>query len=184
MRQWSTFQEQERTQGMRSMIKTILRAAFCLLFFGAPAHAQPVSPWSRFDKGWQNLITIQHNRRAVNGECGPANGVATNVKPTTGLCSASRSSRVTGTGPWTWSCVGARTTAHCSDTLSSSNPPTSGQCGPANGVAVTTVPTTSLCTAGTATTVTGTGPWAWMCDGSNGGTNSSCSAPLQSVLPL
>jgi hypothetical protein len=42
------------------MIKTILRAAFCLLFFGAPAHAQPVSPWSRFDKGWQNLITIQH----------------------------------------------------------------------------------------------------------------------------
>jgi parallel beta-helix repeat protein len=28
--------------------------------------------------------------------------------------------------------------------------------------------------------VTGTGPWAWTCNGSNGGTNSSCSATLQS----
>jgi hypothetical protein len=46
------------------MIKTILRAAFSPLFFGAPAHAQPVSPSSRFNKGWQTLITIQYKRKS------------------------------------------------------------------------------------------------------------------------
>src|SRR5262249_44480863 len=58
--------------------------------------------------------------------------------------------------------------------------PVNGACGSANGVAVTTAPTTGLCTAGTTTTVTGTGPRAWTRSRSNGGTNSSCSAPLQS----
>jgi parallel beta-helix repeat protein len=60
------------------------------------------------------------------------------------------------------------------------SPAVNGVCGSANGVTATTAPTAGLCTAGGATTVTGTGPWAWMCDGSNGGTSSSCSAPLQS----
>src|ERR1700738_3268267 len=62
--------------------------------------------------------------------------------------------------------------------------PVNGACGSANGVAVTTAPTAGLCTAGIATTVTGAGPWAWTCNGSNGGTNSSCSAPLQSASPV
>src|SRR5262249_50047752 len=58
--------------------------------------------------------------------------------------------------------------------------PVNGACGSANGVAGTTASTTGLCTAGSATAVSGTGPWAWTCNGSNGGTNSSCSAPVQS----
>jgi hypothetical protein len=41
--------------------------------------------------------------------------------------------------------------------------------------------TTNLCTAGTATTVSGTGPWTWACNGSNGGANASCSAPVGST---
>ena len=32
-----------------------------------------------------------------------------------------------------------------------------------------------LCSAGTASAVTGAGPWTWQCTGSNSGTTSSCS---------
>jgi len=57
--------------------------------------------------------------------------------------------------------------------------PINGSCGSANGSSTTTAPTTNLCSAGAATTVSGAGPWTWSCNGSNGGTNASCSAPLQ-----
>ena len=56
--------------------------------------------------------------------------------------------------------------------------PVNGVCGSANGTAVSTAPTTNLCSAGTATVVGGTGPWTWSCTGTNGGTTASCSAPL------
>lgn len=62
---------------------------------------------------------------------------------------------------------------------------TNGACGTANGVAVSVAPTPSpatppnnLCTTGTQTAVSGTGPWTWSCNGSGGGTNANCSAPL------
>src|SRR5438105_12200498 len=38
-----------------------------------------------------------------------------------------------------------------------------GSCGSSNGVAVSSAPTTGLCSAGTASAVGGTGPWSWMC---------------------
>jgi hypothetical protein len=56
--------------------------------------------------------------------------------------------------------------------------PVNGQCGAANGVAVSTIPSTNLCAIGTASAITGTGPWAWSCAGSNSGTTASCSATL------
>ena len=65
------------------------------------------------------------------------------------------------------------------DTLSYDGTPapvcTPGQCGPANGVAATSAPTSGLCSAGTATAVSGSGPWTWSCDGINNGTTASCS---------
>jgi hypothetical protein len=51
-----------------------------------------------------------------------------------------------------------------------------GACGGANGVTVTSAPATNLCTTGTASIVTGIGPWTWTCIGSNGGGTTSCSA--------
>lgn len=57
--------------------------------------------------------------------------------------------------------------------------PVNGTCGSANGAIFTVVPTANLCTAGTASAVTGTGPFGWTCGGSNGGTTASCSAQLQ-----
>jgi hypothetical protein len=139
--------------------KTILRVAFCLLFFGVPVHAR--------------------NPHVVNGVCGSADGVPTSTAPISNLCSAGTASAVTGTGPWYWSCAGSKggTTASCSAPYSPA--PINGQCGPANGVPASTAPTTGLCSVGLASSVTGTGPWNWSCNGSNGGTTASCSAPTQ-----
>jgi hypothetical protein len=52
--------------------------------------------------------------------------------------------------------------------------PVNGACGPANGTTSTVAPSVGLCSAGTASAVTGTGPWTWQCTGSNSGTTSSC----------
>ncbi len=49
-----------------------------------------------------------------------------------------------------------------------------GACGPANGTTSSVAPTANLCSVGTPSAVTGTGPWTWQCAGSNGGTTSSC----------
>lgn len=58
---------------------------------------------------------------------------------------------------------------------SSSGTVVNGVCGSANGVAVTNPPDSNLCSSGTASVVSDSGPWAWMCIGSNGGTTTSCS---------
>jgi hypothetical protein len=115
--------------------------------------------------------------QAVNGSCGSSNGADLTSAPTANLCTAGTASAVSGSGPWTWSCAGldGGTTASCSAKLL-----TDGACGSANGVAVSSAPTANLCLAGTASTVTGSGPWNWTCSGSNGGTTASCSAPLSS----
>ena len=58
-----------------------------------------------------------------------------------------------------------------------------GSCGSANGTTVTTVPTINLCTTGTATAITGTGPWGWTCTGINGGTTATCNANI-TIAPI
>lgn len=58
--------------------------------------------------------------------------------------------------------------------------PVNGQCGSAHGEAFTSKPTTGLCSPGTAINETGTGPWSWICQGIDGGSNSgTCTASLQ-----
>lgn len=58
--------------------------------------------------------------------------------------------------------------------------PVNGVVGPANGTAVTSAPTTGLCISGTATAVSGSGPWTWTCQGANGGSSQNGSAPVAS----
>jgi hypothetical protein len=55
---------------------------------------------------------------------------------------------------------------------------TSGVCGSANDQTATAPPATNLCAVGTASTITGTGPWAWTCLGLNGGAAASCSTRI------
>ncbi|MBF0340631.1 MAG: S8 family serine peptidase [Magnetococcales bacterium] len=59
-----------------------------------------------------------------------------------------------------------------------------GACGTSNTQSFSTAPATNLCTTGTSTTVTGTGPWNWSCDGANGGTNATCSATLSNATSV
>lgn len=53
-----------------------------------------------------------------------------------------------------------------------------GTCSPANGTILLTSPATNLCSTGTATSLSGSGPWTWECNGLNGGTPQSCSAQI------
>ncbi len=56
-----------------------------------------------------------------------------------------------------------------------------GICGSSNNATFNSAPTTNLCSAGSPTSVTGSGPWSWSCTGSNGGSTANCSAYLQST---
>ena len=116
----------------------------------------------------------------INGACGSSNGASLTSAPTTNLCTAGAASTVSGSGPWVWTCAGSGggTTATCSATKVASAQ--SGACGSSNGASLTSAPTANLCTAGAASTVSGSGPWSWSCIGSNGGTTATCYAPLSS----
>lgn len=54
-----------------------------------------------------------------------------------------------------------------------------GVCGSSDGQTLATAPTTGLCTLGSASGVSGSGPWTWSCAGSGGGTTANCSANKQ-----
>jgi 2',3'-cyclic-nucleotide 2'-phosphodiesterase (5'-nucleotidase family) len=59
--------------------------------------------------------------------------------------------------------------------------PVNGACGTDNGQILAATAPTNLCTAGTASSVSGIGhPWSWSCNGQNGGSTASCSATIQS----
>ena len=55
----------------------------------------------------------------------------------------------------------------------------SGVCGSSHATTVLTAPSNNLCTTGTASSVTGTGPWYWTCSGNNGGDTAPCNANIQ-----
>src|SRR5271166_5615948 len=118
---------------------------------------------------------------AVNGACGSSNGADLTSAPTANLCNAGTATSVTGSGPWNWACAGSNggTTTTCE--ALDPPAPVNGACGSANGVAASTAPASGLCTTGSASAVSGSGPWSWSCAGSNGGTTASCSAPLSSA---
>jgi hypothetical protein len=61
--------------------------------------------------------------------------------------------------------------------------PVYGTCGASNGAVFTVAPSANLCTGGTASAVSGSGPFSWTCAGSDGGTTATCSAQLQIVIP-
>lgn len=62
--------------------------------------------------------------------------------------------------------------------------PVNGACGSSNGGTFTSAPTSNLCSSGTASSVSGSGPWSWTCAGANGGTDATCSANLTAAVTL
>src|SRR6185437_13260529 len=57
-------------------------------------------------------------------------------------------------------------------------PAVDGVCGSDDGKTLATTPT-NLCSAGTQSAVSASGPWTWSCAGSNNGSTARCSAQLQ-----
>lgn len=114
----------------------------------------------------------------VDGACGAADGTTVAVAPTTDLCSTGTASAVSGSGPWSWTCQGVHGGADDSCSANMTPPVVNGACGPADGTTVSTPPAAGLCNTGTASAVSGSGPWSWTCQGSGGGTDDSCAASL------
>ena len=146
---------------------------------GLPTAVTGSGPWTWSCTGSNGGTTASCSANLeVNGACGSSNGGTFFSAPTTNLCNAGAPTTVTGSGPWSWTCQGLNdgTNANCSG---NPNPqPANGVCGVANGHGFSMSPTTNLCSAGAASTVTGTGPWNWSCQGINGGSTMSCSANL------
>src|SRR5579872_1793399 len=155
--------------------------------FGALPSKFNTSPASCNPTTWSFYATLTASSTstgtAVNGACGSSNGGTDSSAPTANLCKTGAASSVSGSGPWSWSCAGSSggTTATCSANKVASAQPVNGACGSSNGASVSTAPTANLCTAGTASTVSGSGPWAWTCAGSSGGSTASCSDKLAST---
>lgn len=117
-----------------------------------------------------------------DGLCGSAQGVQTDTAPISGLCSVGTpSSVVAGTSEFTWTCapVGTGLTASCSAPRILQ---VNGVCGSAASVPSLAPPTTNLCAAGTASAVNTLDTiYSWSCNGLNGGTNASCTAPRDTL---
>ncbi len=130
-------------------------------------------PWSWTCTGANGGTTASCSSNiGITGTCGSANGSSYCSAPTLNLCGSGTQSTVTGSGPWSWTCGGTCGTASCS---ANQSPSINGTCGSANGTPATTEPTTNLCNFGSPSTVTGTGPWSWTCNGTCSGTSASCS---------
>jgi hypothetical protein len=129
------------------------------------------------------VFLVSAHAQLVTGACGSSNGAILSSSPTANLCSSGTASTVSGSGPWSWDCFGngRGTTAICSALEVASAQGVSGACGSSNGATLTSAPTANLCTAGAASTVSGSGPWYWNCAGSSGGATTSCSASLNTA---
>lgn len=117
----------------------------------------------------------------ANGQCGSSAGTSFESAPYSNLCSKGSSSAVTGTGPWYWTCSGVsggNSTSCSAKKVSVIN----GTCGSSARTGLTTIPTTNLCSAGQASSVSGSGPWYWTCFGSLGGKDAQCTAKTSEVL--
>jgi outer membrane protein OmpA-like peptidoglycan-associated protein len=172
---------------------------------GTPTAIQGEGPWLWSCVGSGGGISVscssapQMQRRA-DGACGLAASTTMMTAPKFGLCDSGNPSSVNGQGPWTWTCSGINggKDSSCVTQKTSSNAPpapaapvvaaapggvVNGLCGTSNGAAVASQPLEGLCDAGTATPITGTGPWSWTCAGSIGGVTVSCTALSQSATP-
>ena len=127
-------------------------------------------------------INVTSGPISTNGVCGKANNTEKSSIPTIDLCSAGTASSVVRENwmwVWTWNCIWSNggTTASCR-TLSK-DAVLIGTCWSANGSIVSSKPTTNLCSAGTASSVSWNWPWTWDCMWSH--MRQSCTANVNNV---
>jgi len=132
--------------------------------------------WSWAGGSWTNS---SDPRTSGSGVCGIAKGVAVSNAPATDLCANGSASTVTNNGTlWNWTCNASNGGSNASCSAPFQPAAINGTCGISNGAAVSKAPSANLCGSGISTSVSGSGPWTWNCDGTNGGSDVSCSATL------
>ncbi|OQB07171.1 MAG: hypothetical protein BWY21_01725 [Parcubacteria group bacterium ADurb.Bin216] len=89
-------------------------------------------------------------------------------------CVSGNPGLISGTGPWNWTCSGAN--GGLNSGTCTVNKSVDGACGIADGDSFVSIPTVNLCDIGSASTVSGAGPWNWTCSGENGGIVDNCNA--------
>ncbi|QQR82295.1 hypothetical protein IPJ70_03380 [Candidatus Campbellbacteria bacterium] len=116
------------------------------------------------------------------GQClTPPDGGTYATAPTP-ACYIGTPSSISGSGPWTWTCVGSAGTDSC--IAYKATTPTNGVCAaPPDGGTYTTAPTPA-CQVGTASSISGSGPWTWTCAGIAGGTTANCTAYKTTANPI
>ncbi len=132
-----------------------------------------------YENTFSTNISSDQAAATVNGACGNATQSPQATQPTAeaALCAAGTPGTVSGTGPWTWTCMGegGGTDEPCkAESLSSAGGAT---CGSAQGTEMTEAPQgeAELCAKGVAGTVTATASgWSWKCTVDNA--SASCSA--------
>lgn len=107
----------------------------------------------------------------VNGSCGTANGQYLTSTPTTNLCALGSNTVVEWSGPWSWSCNwlngGTNQSCQANKSVVIWN---NAQCGPIHGTEIESTPLQNeLCSAGTASVLSGSGPWSWSCSSTQSG---------------
>lgn len=86
---------------------------------------EPIEQWYALDNIVVSTTPIPADYvigGATNGTCGTSNNQYLSSIPTTNLCATGTVSSVSGSGPWSWTCVGSNggTTASCSASLATS----------------------------------------------------------------
>jgi uncharacterized protein (TIGR02145 family) len=116
--------------------------------------------------------------------CGASANVSTSTAPTSNLCANGAiydGSMQSWTNQWSWGCDDYINNVGYSCFAPNAINIVNGVCGSANGTTVSSAPIANLCSAGTGSVVSGSGPWTWKCNGVNGGLSSSCSANKKTV---
>ena len=133
----------------------------------APSESAPPEPASSVQN---DLI-----KSSVDASCGTSNGMSVSAPPKENLCAQGNPTTVIGSGPFMWTCQSANgdKAVNCMSSLQ-----VNAVCGSSDGTATISAPTNNLCRTGQASSVTGNGPFVWVCAGSGGGVSDTCQAPL------
>jgi outer membrane protein OmpA-like peptidoglycan-associated protein len=144
---------------------------------GKPSAIHGSNPWRWTCGHGSNKVSCATPKMA-DAACGVANGAALKSAPFSGLCASGTPSSIEGDGPWSWSCNGSGggASVSCAASVDTGTGKIDGTCGASDKANASQTPSEGLCASGTASSVSGNGPWTWSCSGTNGGAVSTCSA--------
>ena len=141
------------------------------------------SKFSSINSDWCLAEKTQSNNVSTNKYCGFSPDQSFSSIPNTGLCTLGTVANISeNQNQYTWSCkFGSTIVSDCS-VLKNQATPINGKCGSSNNQVLESIPTNNLCSTGTASNITGSGPWNWTCLGENKGTNENCLAQKKQII--